>query len=884
MIKRNKFRFNDSDENMRGFIKIDSCFLNNSSVSLTIPKDSIDLAYIELENFLKPGDSLKIFLKWTVKIPFIFSRFGHIKNHYEITQWYPKIPVYDKNGWHPYPYLEIGEFYYEFGNYDVRITLPQEYIVGCTGELISPESEICFLDSIANKPYHRLNFYSASNDNKTLHYKINNVHDFAWVANKDYHVLKKYYYYPNSADSLTMWMLILPENWKKWQYKIDVIKNSIELYSEICGKYPYSSVTVANGKINAGGGMEYPALSIVSSDRSDFRTDVAIAHEVGHNWFYGILGFNERKEAWMDEGLNSWAERKLVMKYYAEESRIKFHNILDTDYYSISDLFLFYQIGNGRSRASNLLTKYYSNMDYFVYTYTKPAKGFLLLEKYFGEDDFLLSMNNFYETWKFQHPQPKDLQQSFEDNLGENLNWFFEDYIGSDKILDYSINYLESNNDNQNFSTLIKIKNTGKLFTPVPLHLFNEKNISILDTLIFPRQKYFEISLKTKQKPKYAILDPNRITIDKNFSNNSSSTFRMQFFNFWEIDIKRNNIPIILLPYPYYDYTNGFQVGVAMLNAYLPPGKHEFILKRAYGFKSKKFLGFAHYKNKIYFNRKNDFEYGFWTDHTSDKVKYKIATTLKMHKPYWSNYSHSVKFDFQYVNIFPDNQMDKKYWDYGIYKNSHISYKFSKKHSLNNITAKISYKHSMITQSLVPEDWLNKIFIETKFSHRISKVQQINFRFFVGSFIRQPREIPKQEYYYANGDLDADFNDIYIFDRSGETWSSPMNNWYINSGVTLKGFQGLAGKLGGFSFSTKYSFTPIFAFFDIGDVIDNKSDKIKLLYDVGLGLNIGGFNIYLPLYLNDPNDSFPKLTNWNGLKKRWMLEFNLTKAISFLNN
>jgi len=190
--QRQNFHFSDPLE--RGYIDILSVKLNGSSVSLILPPDSIDLGYLDLERPVSPQDSIRIDLIWEVKIPKLFSRFGHAQQHYEITQWFPKLPVYDQQGWHPYPYLEMGEYYYEFGDYQVAITLPENYIVGATGELVSPIAEINRMDSLATVgklqnqvatqkrlvlPTKQETDGADIQNYKTLHFQANQVVDFA---------------------------------------------------------------------------------------------------------------------------------------------------------------------------------------------------------------------------------------------------------------------------------------------------------------------------------------------------------------------------------------------------------------------------------------------------------------------------------------------------------------------------------------------------------------------------------------------------------------------------------------------------------------------------------------------------------------------------------
>ena len=158
--------------------------------------EHIDICKLILNNPLKPGESIKISTPFFVKIPNgRFSRLGHVDQSYMITQWYPKPAVFDQNGWHPIPYLSQGEFYSEFGSFDVSITLPSNYTVGATGDLQN-QDEIIRLNKLAEITKNisefsdEMTFPKSNSKNKTLRYIQNNIHDFAWFADKRYHVLK----------------------------------------------------------------------------------------------------------------------------------------------------------------------------------------------------------------------------------------------------------------------------------------------------------------------------------------------------------------------------------------------------------------------------------------------------------------------------------------------------------------------------------------------------------------------------------------------------------------------------------------------------------------------------------------------------------------------
>ncbi|MFN3940345.1 MAG: M1 family metallopeptidase, partial [Chitinophagales bacterium] len=283
-----------------------------------------DIGSVDLNFPLLPGKSIKIESPFRVKIPVsAFSRLGHSEQSYQITQWYPKPAVYDRKGWHAMPYLNQGEFYSEFGNFNVYITLPDNYIVGASGDL-QTASEIAFLNQKAlqtssiNNFDDDLTFPPSASTKKTLHYRLENAHDFAWFADKRFHVLKGQVTLPFSQRTVTTWSYFTNFEAALWKKSIEYINQSVLSYSDWVGEYPYNVAQAVEGALSAGGGMEYPTITIIGKSGNERGLDNVIAHEVGHNWFYGILASNERQHAWMDEGINSFYEDRYIAKYYGE--------------------------------------------------------------------------------------------------------------------------------------------------------------------------------------------------------------------------------------------------------------------------------------------------------------------------------------------------------------------------------------------------------------------------------------------------------------------------------------------------------------------------------------------------------------------------------------
>ncbi|MCC5917513.1 MAG: M1 family metallopeptidase [Cryomorphaceae bacterium] len=282
-----------------------------------------DVLHIELKNPILPGETRLITTPFRVKIPNArISRLGHLSQDYMITQWYPKAAAYDRDGWHPYPYLAKGEYFSPFGRFNVSITLPANYYVGATGALqnegewerlynrVEATKNDSSIAKFANTP-------PSDSAAKTLVYTQDNIHDFAFFASKTF--LVEIETVDIDGREITAMAMYQPKNRSNWQSKgLEYIIRAMRFYSEEVGPYPYDYVTAVDGTIAAGGGMEYPMITVIGNAKG-IMLDRVIAHEVGHNWFYGILATNERLFPYLDEGMNSHIEKKYIEKNYPEE-------------------------------------------------------------------------------------------------------------------------------------------------------------------------------------------------------------------------------------------------------------------------------------------------------------------------------------------------------------------------------------------------------------------------------------------------------------------------------------------------------------------------------------------------------------------------------------
>ncbi len=395
-----------SEDNQRGYINRLNFKVDGMAASTLDHPVHQDIIKLLLPKPLAPGDHCQIETPFNVKLPLAFSRAGVSGNSYQITQWYPKPAVYDKDGWHEIPYLDQGEFYSEFGNYKVEITTPDSFQIAATGILKNTKKQ----DSTITRIYEQ-----------------NKVHDFAWFAAKDFlikedtiqlatHVVKvSAYYYPKHE--------------KIWANSIAMIKDAIRTKSNWLGEYPYDAVTVVDKKGINDGGMEYPTISLVSTPGNEKELDFVINHEIGHNWFYGILASNERLHPWMDEGINTYYDKRYIIeKYgtdkmpYTKTSSTFLNKRLPDDF---MELAMHTMIDLKKDQPIETAAANFSVVNYAAIAYTKAGSWLKLIEQKLSKENFDKCMQAYYEEWKFKHPAPADFKASLEKCSGQNLDASF---------------------------------------------------------------------------------------------------------------------------------------------------------------------------------------------------------------------------------------------------------------------------------------------------------------------------------------------------------------------------------------------------------------------------------------------------------------------------
>ena len=602
MAENKETEFYFSKASKRGNISELAFVVDGKSVEFYSAQNIPDVARIDLPRPLPPSGKTTIGTPFKVKIPEVFSRLGHTRQAYFISQWFPKPAVYDKKGWHPMPYLNYGEFYSEIGSYDVRITLPKNYVVMATGNCLDA-SENAWLDELSAKAFpsdtlYKKSWPESSTETKTLNFHEDNVHDFAWFADKRWVVRKDTVTSPGSGELVNCYAAFLPQSQKNWNRATEYLRNTIKSYGSEVGAYPYKTIKAVEGDMDAGGGMEYPTVTIIDKNMGAGILKTVIIHEAGHNWFYGILASNERDHAWMDEGLNTFYEEKTTSSYYwkYDTSWKKKADSLEAKAGGKSQgktniaglykktaqesLFYYHETGVHTDQALEQTSANFTSINYGIDVYYKTALMLRWLEQYMGEDNFREGMHDYYNTWKHKHPYPEDFRASMAKHTTKDIGWFFDGALKTNERIDYKI---ESANASQ-----VTVTNKSGFAAPAyVVGYIGDSTIGRAWSAPFEGTTTIQLpdSMKEWKKIRIGYHVPEGKRQNSVLPRGGIALSPLAGLGYGE------KTKIFVLPALGYNYYDGFELGLVFHNLTIPENRFRYVLAPMYGFGSGAAIG-----------------------------------------------------------------------------------------------------------------------------------------------------------------------------------------------------------------------------------------------------------------------------------------------------
>lgn len=418
------------------------------------------LMKVRLSDPVEPGEKISFKMKYSVKLPFVYARMGYADDFYMAGQWFPKIAVYEpagtrgriQEGWNLHQYHGNSEFYADFGIFDVSVQVPSEYIVAATGFPVTPATE--------------------KDKRKTYHFYADDVHDFAWSASPHF----IYYEEPFSAPHIpgVKIKLYLDPKHKdlKARYML-AAKKALTRYTDWYGDYPYSTLSIVvppeNG--NGAGGMEYPTLITAwgsAAQASDLSLERVVVHEIGHQFWYGMVASNEFEEAWLDEGFTSYAEDKVMEREYGSKANLP----LEASY-----------ITSPEPLKLNSW-EYGSHGQYAENVYTRAKLVLNTIEKEIGKEQMQLALKTYFQQWKFRHPSTQDFQAVLESVTKKSWKTFFDSFIYRGLMIDYTVDNIHIQKKLEHgqpiYTSEVLIRKRGGPFPNVPIH-FHFSDGSTLD-------------------------------------------------------------------------------------------------------------------------------------------------------------------------------------------------------------------------------------------------------------------------------------------------------------------------------------------------------------------------------------------------------------------
>ena len=860
-------------EDKPSFIRIDRFDIQNGDTTVPIEVKIDDtILEAELPSPLSPGDTLTFELDWVHQVREHNDRAGYKDDQYDFAQWYPKMVVYDKHGWQNIPFHAIGEFYGEFGAYDVKIDVPGGYIVGASGVVTDGDpgwSAVAVDTSIELDEWLESREESTTDSavRRLVTFHAEQVHDFAWITSPNF------LYESGEWNGIDIHVLYDSEKGRDWTK--EVVKRGervLEWLTTKFGEYPYPQVTITHAML--GGGMEYPMLVMNGSS-----SEGLIAHEIGHIWFYGILGNNEHEEAWLDEGFTTFQTGWYMMNQYPPDGRGGSGNDFFGKMMRLQKLFTSNSsVESAQWDVASFVTRGYNtpiagssrkSPGYSVYSqnaYSKPAMMLYNLRGYLGEERFLSAMQYYYDQWKLKHPDEEQFRTAMEEATGEDLDWFFDPWLHEAGYTDYALTGWKSKRlSGGEFEVTASIRNKGTMAYPLDLEveLANGESYRPERWTNYINTWKDDYTFTVPGKPKRITLDPDDWILDVDRRDNSSGFTPHRF------TLQMNPIPgsprdaYLIAAFPWltgYHQLDGWKPG---LN-----------LGRSYGFWTSQVMGMSYgVKSQAI----------FWHLRSSHDMR-RILPGLKLEWQLselegvrgagiqadyswseWYGYPPRYSFSGGYKITEADNSGYTDLYEAG--KVGLLFGRFEASARVGDFGG--SFSIDLASSGGSVSDWdFSRLIVETKLRGSWEKIG-VAMRFLAGGTSYGENGIPGQEKFTVQS---AGAGDYFQWShlRHRDILNGFRDNFHIFGDANLRGyyahgFEGAESIVTG-SLEASYkllSFLKFRTFFD-GGWLWSESDDFEgdLLMDAGIGFSVGpdfnfngsqiGFRIDFPFWLSEP--------------------------------
>ncbi|MEM9547582.1 MAG: M1 family metallopeptidase [Bacteroidota bacterium] len=836
------------EKEMGGYNNLEVTF-QGRNVTLYSWKGNTDVVYFLLPKKLQPSETVEIKTKYNLKLPQKVSRMGYTRYDDFLMYWYPSPAVYDAKGWHPMPYLNMGETYMEVADFEVDFNSPLESVIAS----VLPDEN--------SKGSQRF-------------YKAHDVIDFAIATSTN----KNVRLHPlRSKKGKEIDLQIMTRYLKRDSSTVVYLQKALEYFEPLIGDFPYSSLAVMDKGKKSTSGMEYPGLITVSGmDDASEDFEYYLVHELLHQWFYSALAFNQRDFAWLDEGLTTYYQQR----YYKE--------IKGVDHYSTKGKFVMHEgqqpILHTVARAQacrhyhlplNTDVSKVNPINYGFNAYEIPARMFAYLADYVGHRKFDTAIQAFYSKWKDNHPGPQDLKKAMEEVSNKNLNWFFDDLINRDWSYDYEVKRIDNG----------KLEVEHKHGSTPPYKItFSSKDGQTKEVWVEGHEGIELIPLPGEEYIR-AIIDENGLSMDINTNNNSINVKRpIKLVPGIKLDDGRYR-ELYFLPTVSYNTSDGGMLGLALYNSSFPSKKLKWALSPAYGVNSSKPVGEAwisydHYLKsekirklqykinaKSYSFRNSEtlesaLRYTRFSPHVSLHFKHQLNEQLYSKVYLKTIFLNEEKFVFNDEDFSIGNDQSS------ILRLGYERYNFWNLGPSEFIT---NLEYQPYTNSIGERHHYLKLNAEYYKSFAYSPGRSVDFRFWASYFIsNSQRESSNYDGTFARGAsalIYQGFNDYaydgYFFNRANQGASLDNQIGYQGGGFkTPFGSQYSIGQTNDFAIALNLKsnlpikaprFFPLKLFLDVGYFRSKETVESELegtsIYSGGVMLEYGegAFCVYLPL-------------------------------------
>jgi hypothetical protein len=478
-------------------------------------KDDKTVIDLHLAKPVAVGAFVQFKITFQTQFPETQARSGWKRDFVLGGQWFPKVGVWWHGAWNCHQYHATTEFFADFGVYDVKLTVPQYEVIGASGVQVS---------SVNN-----------SDGTKTVTYHGDDIHDFAWTASPRYKVHESMY--QSQMGTIQLRFLMQPAHWKHLERHVRITRETLDRFEKWYGPYPYKTLTVVDPEPgSAAGGMEYPTF--ITGDDSWllpnglYFIEVVVEHEFGHQYWYGMVATNEFEDAWLDEGINSYTEVKVMDNILGKNTSIL--NLAGMSAGDREEQRISYVRVADRDPIAQKAYDYYNINSYAGATYGKTASVLLTLEGIIGEDTMAKAMRAYFMKYRFTHPTKEDFLKTIEEVSGKDLRWYFNQAVYGSQVLDYEVlnansypvdwfkeRHKKTGKDETVYQSFVSVHRKGDFVMPIEIEIKFDNGERVREHWD-GQNRWIRLGYQKKSKVASAEIDPDHtIQLDRDNFNNS---------------------------------------------------------------------------------------------------------------------------------------------------------------------------------------------------------------------------------------------------------------------------------------------------------------------------------------------------------------------------